>query len=47
MVSRLPEKRVVDLLKKAIKTKASMEHLRENATEFGHCSAVNKRLDPL
>ena len=28
--------------RKAIKTKASMERVRENANEFGHCSAVNK-----
>ncbi|WP_282030837.1 hypothetical protein [Winogradskyella eximia] len=27
---------------KAIKTKASMQRVRENANEFGHCSAVNK-----
>ncbi|WP_179339045.1 hypothetical protein [Winogradskyella ludwigii] len=28
--------------RKAIKTKSSMERVRENANEFGHCSAVNK-----
>ncbi len=28
--------------RKAIKTKASMKRVRENASEFGHCSAVNK-----
>ncbi|WP_179353762.1 hypothetical protein [Winogradskyella vidalii] len=28
--------------KKAIKNKASMQRVRENADEFGHCSAVNK-----
>jgi hypothetical protein len=28
--------------RKRIKTKASMERVRENASEFGHCSAVNK-----
>ncbi|WP_289046383.1 hypothetical protein [uncultured Olleya sp.] len=28
--------------KKAIKSKASMQRVRENANEFGHCSAVNK-----
>ncbi|WP_179320525.1 hypothetical protein [Winogradskyella helgolandensis] len=28
--------------KKAIKTKDSMQRVRENANEFGHCSAVNK-----
>ncbi|MFC0604916.1 hypothetical protein [Winogradskyella pulchriflava] len=27
---------------KAIKTKASMQRVRENASEFGHCSGVNK-----
>ena len=27
---------------KAIKTKASMHRVRENASEFGHCSKVNK-----
>jgi hypothetical protein len=27
---------------KAIKTKASMQRVRENGSEFGHCSAVNK-----
>ncbi|GAA4243219.1 hypothetical protein GCM10022292_17010 [Winogradskyella damuponensis] len=28
--------------RKAIQTKSSMQHVRENATEFGHCSVVNK-----
>ncbi|SDH52473.1 hypothetical protein [Winogradskyella thalassocola] len=28
--------------RKAIKRKASMQRVRENANEFGHCSAVNK-----
>lgn len=28
--------------KKAIKNKASMQRVRENANEFGHCSEVNK-----
>ncbi len=28
--------------RKAIKTKVSMKRVRENANEFGHCSAVNK-----
>ena len=28
--------------RKAIKSKASMQRVRENANEFGHCSAVNK-----
>ena len=28
--------------RKAIKTKSSMKRVRENANEFGHCSAVNK-----
>lgn len=27
---------------KAIKTKASMKRVRENSSEFGHCSSVNK-----
>ena len=27
---------------KAIKTKASMRRVRENASEFGHCSSVKK-----
>lgn len=27
---------------KAIRTKASMERVRENGSEFGHCSSVNK-----
>ncbi|HAT64180.1 MAG TPA: hypothetical protein DCS66_06200 [Flavobacteriaceae bacterium] len=27
---------------KAIKTKASMQRVRENSSEFGHCSRVNK-----
>ena len=27
---------------KAIKTKRSMQRVRENASEFGHCSSVNK-----
>ena len=27
---------------KAIKTKASMQRVRENVSEFGHCSEVNK-----
>lgn len=27
---------------KAIKTKSSMQRVRENGTEFGHCSQVNK-----
>jgi len=27
---------------KAIKTKSSMQRVRENASEFGHCSGVNK-----
>lgn len=30
--------------KKAIKTKPSMQRVRENASEFGHCTKVNKAL---